>query len=111
MNAWLFSYGTLQQEAVQLKTFGRRLSGVADTLPGYARAMVRITDPDVLAASGADHHPIVAATGDPADEVPGTVFEISEAELAAADAYEVSDYRRVEVQLKSGRNAWVYVGA
>jgi gamma-glutamylcyclotransferase (GGCT)/AIG2-like uncharacterized protein YtfP len=111
MGAWLFSYGTLQQEAVQLRTFGRRLSGVADTLPGYTRTMVRITDPDVLATSQADHHPIVAASGDPADEIPGTVFAISDAELAAADAYEVSDYRRVEVRLKSGRNAWVYVRA
>src|SRR5689334_5312839 len=31
----LFAYGTLQQEAVQLATFGRRLEGVEDALPGY----------------------------------------------------------------------------
>ena len=38
-------------------------------------------------------------------------FLITEAELVAADAYEVSDYKRIEVLLKSGKNAWVYVKA
>ncbi len=33
------------------------------------------------------------------------------AELEQADLYEVSDYRRVEVALKSGLQAWVYVKA
>ena len=33
---------------------------------------------------------MVVETGDPADEVPGTLFLITAAELAAADAYEVS---------------------
>ncbi|MEW5687382.1 MAG: gamma-glutamylcyclotransferase family protein [Pseudomonadota bacterium] len=108
---WLFSYGTLQQENVQLETFGRRLHGRTDALPGYRREMVQITDPAVIATSGADHHPIVLESGDPADEVPGTVFDVTEAELAAADTYEVSDYRRVAVRLRSGLDAWVYVKA
>ena len=108
---FLFSYGTLQQANVQLQTFGRRLQGRADALPGYRREMVRITDPAVIAASGADHHPIVLASGDPADGVDGAVFEITEAELAAADTYEVSDYKRVAVRLRSGLDAWVYVKA
>ena len=107
----LFSYGTLQQEGVQRETFGRLLKGGADALPGYARSMVEITDPDVIAASGERFHPIVQASADPADEVAGTVFEITAAELAAADSYEVSDYRRVAVRLKSDRDAWVYVKA
>ena len=107
----LFSYGTLQQEGVQRETFGRLLKGEADVLPGYARSMVEITDPDVIAASGERFHPIVQASADPADEVAGTVFEITAAELAAADSYEVSDYRRVAVRLKSDRDAWVYVKA
>jgi gamma-glutamylcyclotransferase (GGCT)/AIG2-like uncharacterized protein YtfP len=44
------------------------------------------------------------------DEVAGMVFEITAEELAAADRYEVADYTRVNVTLKSGLRAWVYVG-
>ncbi len=107
----LFSYGTLQQENVQRETFGRLLNGQADALPGYALSMVQITDPQVLATSGVAFHPIVTASGDPADAVAGAVFEITAEELAAADAYEVSDYKRVAVTLRSGLDAWVYVKA
>jgi hypothetical protein len=107
----LFSYGTLQQDDVQRATFGRPLNGSADVLPGYSRAMVAIDDPQVVATSGKTHHPIVKHSGDPADRVAGTVFEISDAELAQADAYEVAAYRRVAVTLASGRAAWVYVDA
>jgi gamma-glutamylcyclotransferase (GGCT)/AIG2-like uncharacterized protein YtfP len=107
----LFSYGTLRQENVQLASFGRILSGSPDALPGYASTTIEITDPDVVAKSGMKFHPVVAETGNPIDEVPGTLFLITEAELAAADAYEVSDYKRIEVSLRSGRRAWVYVRA
>ena len=105
----LFSYGTLQQENVQLATFGRVLEGGADALVGFAQRMVEISDPDVIAKSGKTHHPIVVRTGDDADRVPGTVFAITPAELAAADDYEVDDYERVAVTLASGTQAWVYV--
>jgi gamma-glutamylcyclotransferase (GGCT)/AIG2-like uncharacterized protein YtfP len=107
----LFSYGTLRQAEVQMASFGRRLAGQPDALPGYASVMLEITDPDVVATSGLKFHPIVVETGNPADEVAGTLFSITEAELAAADAYEVSDYKRIEVVLKSGKSAWVYVKA
>ena len=107
----LFSYGTLQLESVQLSSFRRRLDGEPDAMTGYARTMVEITDPDVLAASGERFHPIVSPSSDPSDEVAGMVFRISADELAAADHYEVADYVRVQVRLKSGRDAWVYVKA
>lgn len=107
----LFSYGTLQQDNVQLATFGRLLEGRADAMPGYRREMVEITDPAVLATSGERFHPIIMPSDDPSDSVPGMVFSITPAELAAADAYEVSDYRRVAVTLASGIEAWVYVKA
>ncbi|MBP7064140.1 gamma-glutamylcyclotransferase family protein [Ferrovibrio sp.] len=107
----LFSYGTLQLEEVQLASFGRKLEGSADALPGYRQTMLEITDPAVLATSGEKFHPIVTPSGDPADAVPGQVFRITAAELAAADAYEVADYRRIEVTLRSGIRAWVYVKA
>ena len=111
MSGYLFSYGTLRQEAVQLATFGRRLRGADDILPGHALSMVEITDPDVIAKSGSNRHPILRRSADPANEVPGMVFELTDDELAAADRYEVSDYRRVAVRLKSGLEAWVYVAS
>jgi gamma-glutamylcyclotransferase (GGCT)/AIG2-like uncharacterized protein YtfP len=104
----LFSYGTLQQDGVQMASFGRLLKGAADALPGWTREMVEITDPDVLAKSGARFHPIVVPGADD-DEVAGMVFEITPAELASADRYEVADYKRIRVRLKSGIAAWVYV--
>ncbi|MEV8637334.1 gamma-glutamylcyclotransferase family protein [Streptosporangium sp. NPDC051023] len=105
---YLFSYGTLRQREVQVSTFGRELDGRADVLCGYTLSMVAITDPGVVAVSGADRHPIVRATGDPAHQVEGTVFEITTTELAAADDYEVADYQRALVTLASGVRAWVY---
>jgi hypothetical protein len=107
----LFSYGTLQLASVQQAQFGRLLEGRADALPGYARSLVEITDPQVLATSGERFHPIVAPSGNPGDAVDSMVFQITPAELAAADAYEVADYVRVEVTLHSGVSAWVYVRA
>jgi gamma-glutamylcyclotransferase (GGCT)/AIG2-like uncharacterized protein YtfP len=108
---YLFSYGTLQSEPVQLATFGRRLRGSADALVGYEQAMLAIDDPDVVATSGETHHPIVKYSGVASDRVAGTVFQISAQELANADRYEVAAYKRVATQLASGLTAWVYVNA
>ena len=107
----LFSYGTLQLPEVQLAQFERLLDGEDDAMPGYAQALVEITDPDVLRKSGQRFHPIVSHTGHPADSVAGKVFAVTAAELAAADEYEVDDYKRALVRLASGRDAWVYVKA
>ena len=107
----LFSYGTLQQRDVQRATFGRILHGTADELLGFHQSMVKIEDADVVKTSGKTHHPIVARTGRPDDRVAGTVFEVTQEELAQADRYEVSDYKRVAAQLASGRTAWVYIDA
>jgi hypothetical protein len=107
----LFSYGTLQLEQVQLATFGRKLDGRADDMPGYSLTMLKIDDPEVVATSGKTHHPVVAYSGNPADKVSGTVFAITPAELQHADDYEVDAYRRDRVVLASGVAAWVYVDA
>jgi Gamma-glutamyl cyclotransferase, AIG2-like len=107
----LFSYGTLQDKAVQLANFGRELQGHPDAIPGFRQTLLAIRDPHVVATSGKTHHPIVERSPDPNDSVAGTVFEITATELAAADKYEVSDYKRVAVTLKSGVRAWVYVRA
>lgn len=105
----LFSYGTLQDRAVQLATFGRELTGSPDALPGYCTSLLAIRDAAVIERSGKTHHTIAARSANHRDRVPGMVFEITPGELAAADRYEVSDYTRVEVTLQSGLKAWVYV--
>lgn len=107
----LFSYGTLQQEAVQLSTFGRKLTGAPDSLIGFLIAEVRIEDADVVATSGKEFHPIARNTGAFNHRISGTVFEVTEEELMHSDAYEVDAYKRVETVLASGKSAWVYVEA
>lgn len=107
----LFSYGTLRQPNVQLATFGRLLEGRPDRLAGFALSSVTIMDPDVVATSGIEIHTIARATGDPADLIPGLVLSITPAELEAADGYETDAYTRIEVQLESGVEAFVYVAA
>ncbi|CAM3962522.1 gamma-glutamylcyclotransferase family protein [Paracidovorax anthurii] len=106
----LFSYGTLQQEGVQRATFGRLLQGVPDALPGWRVAPLPIRDAQVVATSGKGHHPI-ARPASAEDRVEGMVFAVTPQELAHADRYEVSEYRRVLLPLASGRRAWVYVDA
>lgn len=106
---YLFSYGTLQQDEVQLSIFGRKLTSRVDELPGFQQSLVEIDSPEVVATSGKTHHPIVKFTGAEQDRVSGTVFEITDAELASADKYEVAAYKRVAATLVSGIQAWVYV--
>jgi gamma-glutamylcyclotransferase (GGCT)/AIG2-like uncharacterized protein YtfP len=105
----LFTYGTLRVEEVQLATFGRRLEGQADALPGYALKMIEIKDQDFVAKSGKAIHRNLQFTGDPSDFVEGAVYSVTLKELEQADAYEPDGYQRVLVQLRSGANAWVYL--
>jgi len=93
----LFSYGTLQQEDVQWSTFGRLLEGQRDELPGFE-----------LSESVTGHANVFSGRAD--SRVAGTVFEITDAELAAADEYERrAKYSRIAATLASGKQAWVYV--
>ena len=107
----LFSYGTLQRDEVQLSSFGRLLDGEDDAMVGYRQGTVEITDPEIIRVSGTRFHLVVEASDNPDDVVNGKVFRITEAELKAADEYEVSDYKRIHVQLRSGNAAWVYARA
>ena len=108
----LFSYGTLQQEEVQLAAFGRKLNGEKDLLLGYEPSLVKIADPAVVARLGRTHHDNINATGDDWSNVQGTLFEITDEELALADRFEAEfAYQRVTAALASGKEAWVYVHA
>src|SRR5689334_18444733 len=99
----LFSYGSLQQPAVQRATFGRVLSGQSDALVGFELQQISRRDRQLANVTR-----VAQATS----RVSGTVFEISDAELHAADAYERADsYVRLPAALASGGEAWVYVDA
>jgi hypothetical protein len=105
----LFSYGTLRQPEVQRAIFGREVAGRADALVGFAVEALTITDPAVVALSGKSEHRVLRRTGDPMDRIEGMIFDITEAELAAADAYEVDDYARVAARSANGVETFVYV--
>ena len=107
----LFSYGTLQLEAVQVATFGRSLAGTSDALPGFEHASLEIDDPAVVASLGQTHYAIARFTGRTSDAIPGTVFAVTADELQRADQYELPEYKRVGVVLRSGVHAWAYVDA
>ena len=94
----LFSYGSLQREDVQLAAFARRLGGWADELLGFA-----------LVPAG-EHSPHANVVPSLRDRVPGRAFDVTDAELAAADEYERRDaYTRVAGRLASNQDTWVYV--
>ena len=104
----VFSSGTLRQTNVQLAIYGRQVPTVPHSLPAWRLEWIEITDPEVIAASGSGRHPILRL-GDGQDSVDGAYLELSDSELAATDEYEVSDYVRREVVLRSGVTAYVYV--
>ncbi len=98
----LFSYGTLQDPAIQIAHFGRRLNGAPDRLDGFTRST--LTDGDAV-------YPVLIPGGPAPAPVDGVIYELTEADLAAADAYEGGLYRRIPVRLASGTEAWAYVAA
>jgi gamma-glutamylcyclotransferase (GGCT)/AIG2-like uncharacterized protein YtfP len=109
MNEYLFSYGTLQKEKVQLELFGKIFQGSADTLKGYKVAAIEITD-EVFLSKGEQKDQLTAVVSkDKNDEIKGTAFAITEEELLQADKYEPANYKRIKVKLESGKEAWLYV--
>jgi len=107
----LFSYGTLQLEAVQMATFGRRLAGKNDALRGFELVSLKIEDQTVVAISGKAHHTMAKFTGRASDAISGVLFEVTLDEIQQADKYEVAAVKRVAVVLQSGVRAWAYVDA
>ena len=108
----IFSYGTLQEGPVQLATFGRLLQGERDHLVGFELSDVEIDDPGLATTRGGTHYANLTYSGRKDSRVKGMVFEITEAELTAADEYEKrAHYQRRPEKLASGRLAWTYVYA
>jgi len=93
----LFTYGTLQDPAVQMAVFHRLAQGTPDILDGYLKSQIKI---------GFGVYPII--TPDPCSEVEGQIIEITPEELILIDGYEGAEYRRINVTLRSGIVTWVY---
>ena len=106
----LFTYGTLALADIQLATFGRLVRGEPDEVVGCERVVIAVDDPQVMADTGRGEHANLRFNGNPQSRVAGTVLELTDAEIAEADEYELlARYKRREVALASGRKAWVYV--
>jgi Gamma-glutamyl cyclotransferase, AIG2-like len=105
----LFSYGTLQEEPVQLRTYGRILTGTKDVLEGYIFDWITVHDKAFLATGADPRQRTLVQTGNISDQIEGTVFPISEEELHKTDSYEPVNYKRKKVTLRSGSRAWVYM--
>jgi hypothetical protein len=106
----IFSYGTLRDPTVQQALYGRHVAEEIDGLTGFARSLIPISNEEVVRVSGATHHPVLRASGDPADRIAGATLLLDDDELRITDDYEGADYRRIAVTLDSGRTAFVYVG-
>ena len=95
---------------MQLATYGRVLRGDPDELIDWVRTSIDVPGTHKAAAAGITHYANVERAPGSGNRVAGTVFEITDAELAAADAYELdAEYIRVVAELGSGQSAWVYV--
>ena len=109
MEEYLFVYGTLQREDLQLKLYGRILDAVPDFLPCYSLQRIQITDEKFLSTGENEWQNTIRQTNDVNDTVPGTLLTLTADELNITDSYEPANYRRVMVKLKSGKNAWLYI--
>ncbi len=100
----LFSYGTLRSKQIQMQVFNRLLTGTADQLLSYKLKSLQIEEEfgmaDYVVAVPSEIH---------SDIIHGVVFNITEAELAKVDIFESNAYKRVQVKLKSGIVAWIYI--
>jgi gamma-glutamylcyclotransferase (GGCT)/AIG2-like uncharacterized protein YtfP len=111
MPEYLFSYGTLQKEFVQLKLFGRRLTGHADRLCGYQLKTIEVEDEVFLSKGEERYQRTLVPTSIKDDAVDGTVLELTYEELLKADSYEPENYKRKRITLASGKQAWIYLVA
>ncbi|MEO2129239.1 MAG: gamma-glutamylcyclotransferase family protein [Christiangramia sp.] len=83
----------------------KKLKAWPDELRGFERRFIRIPDKE----SGTEY-PILYQSETSDSIIKGSLYKIEEQELLKADAYEGKNYRRIRLDLKSGKRAWVYIG-
>ena len=111
MKEKLFSYGTLQKDKVQLELFGRLLNGSKDVLNGYRLSSIEIKDETFLSKGEQEYQLTAIPSNDDTDIIEGMMFEISKQELLIVDDYEPDNYKKIELPLQSGNEAWIYIAA
>ncbi|MBP4138535.1 gamma-glutamylcyclotransferase family protein [Flavobacterium geliluteum] len=100
----LFSYGTLQSKEIQMQVFNKLLTGTPDQLTGY-----KLKDLKIEEEFGMTDYFVATASENSSDKIEGIVFKISSKDLAKADLFESNAYKRVQITLKSGLVAWIYI--
>lgn len=108
-NVNVFTYGTLQLPSVQEHLLNRQLNMWPDSLSGYMLDWISIADENVVDISEQRQHPIIYFTDSPIDIIEGKCVVVTTKELALLDSYETDDYKRVQVELNSGKKAYAYV--
>ena len=83
--------------------------GFADFLDGYALAAIEIEDEAFLSKGEEKVQLTAIRSTDNKDVVDGMAFEITQEDLRLADGYEPDGYKRIKVELRSGKAAWVYM--
>ena len=94
MKAYLFSYGTLQEDHIQLMLFGQILKTEVDSLSGYVTLNDFFGYPRLVEFERGI--------------VYGKVLEIDETEIPLVDRYESEAYERKEIETDKGKQAYVY---
>jgi gamma-glutamylcyclotransferase (GGCT)/AIG2-like uncharacterized protein YtfP len=89
----LFVYGTLKNPNIQQKIVGRKLVGA----PAILENCTILND---------GVYPVLVEEKN--KNVEGIVLDVFSADFSALDKYEGNDYKRVKVQLKDGKEVWIY---
>ena len=100
----IFSYGTLQSKEIQIQVFNKLLTGTLDQLKGY-----KLKDLKIEEEFGMADYFVAIPSENPSDEINGIVFTVSSEDLTKADQFESNAYKRVQITLKSGIVAWIYM--
>lgn len=96
----LFVYGRLKKPEIQKKIIGRTAESSEDSIKGHKLSQINING---------EIFPILIKSNSPMDFVFGLVLKVSEEELKKIDKFETDDYKRIQVVLSSGKDAWIYV--
>ncbi|MEN2401541.1 gamma-glutamylcyclotransferase family protein [Flavobacterium sp. MC2016-06] len=101
---YIFSYGTLKSKEIQMRVFNKLLTGTHDQLLGY-----KLKDLQIEEEFGMADYFVATPSENPTDSIKGMVFSITSLDLAKADQFESNKYKRVQITLKSGTVAWIYI--